>query len=70
MSKQLRIGDRVRVIQAKRLHGCGAGETGCVVWITPRAGPADGAALVQCAGDRTGPGSLTFFYLDEIERVP
>jgi hypothetical protein len=70
MGKQLRIGDRVRVKQANRLHGRGVGETGRVVWMTPRAGPADGAALVHCARDRVGSGYLMFFHLDEIERVP
>jgi hypothetical protein len=33
MGEQLRIGDRVRVIDTNRPHGYQVGETGRVVWI-------------------------------------
>ena len=70
MSEQLCEGERVRVIRADRLHGHGVGETGRVVWIAPRAGPADGVVFIDCEMDKTGPGYLASFYPDEIERVP
>jgi hypothetical protein len=70
MGEPLRVGDRVRVIRANRLHGHGVGETGRVVSITLCAVPAGRAALIHCEMDRAGPGYLASFYPEEVERAP
>jgi hypothetical protein len=70
MGEQLRRGDRIRVRDANRPHGCRVGDTGRIVWVTPAAGPDAGVLFVHCEMDRAGPGRLASFYPDEVERVP
>jgi hypothetical protein len=67
MGEQLRVGDRVRVKNADRPHGCRVGDTGQAFWITPPLGPGAGVVFVHCQMDGTG--RLATFQPDEIERM-
>jgi hypothetical protein len=64
-----RVGDRVRVIDDSRPHGCRVGDTGCVVWTTPRFAPAGVPVFIHCEMGPAGSGRLATFRPGEVERA-